>query len=157
MKKAEKRTKLELTKSLAEALLENLGISAKLELKEDKEKSILVQIETADPGILIGFHGETLASFQLILSLMVYRQTKEWTRILVNVGDYMEKRQASLQQLALSASQKVKFSGKEYFLPPMTSAERRIIHLILAEDPEVKTESEGEGYQRRVVVRPKKE
>lgn len=156
MKKTKEKTKLEIVKELSEELLKNLEIPAKLEVVEDQEKVISVQIEAGEPGVLIGYHGETLSSFQLILSLMVYRKTEEWTRILVNVGDYREKRQESLERLALSAAQKVKFSGTEYSLPPMSASERRIIHLALSSDPEVVTESEGEGYQRRVVVKPKK-
>jgi len=137
-------------------LLKHLGVEVKAEISQDKEGVVHVQLETDDPGILIGYHGETLASMQLILAMMIYRQTSEWTRILVNVGDYRERRQESLQRMALSAAQKAKFSGEEYALPSMTPAERRIIHLALADDPEVTTESEGEDYNRRVVIKPKR-
>lgn len=141
---------------LAKGLIKHLGVKAKSEVSEDEEGAVHVQLETDDPGMLIGYHGETLASFQLILAMMVYRKTDEWTRILVNVGDYRERRKESLERMALSAAQKVKFSGEEYALPSMTPAERRIIHLSLADDSEITTESEGEGYNRRVVIKPQK-
>jgi len=145
-----------LVESLIGELLAQLKTGAKVTLSEDKEGTVQVQLETEDPGALIGFHGETLASLQLILGMMVYRQTGQWTRVLVNVNDYREKRQESLERMALSAAQKVKFSGEAQALPPMSPAERRIIHLALAGDPEVATESEGEDYHRRVVIKPKK-
>lgn len=141
--------------NLVKELIGHLGVQAKAEVKEDKEGVIHIQLETEDPGILIGYHGETLASLQLLLGLMTYRQTNEWQRILVNVGDYRERRQESLERMALSAAQKVRFSGEEQALPFMTATERRLIHLALADDAEVMTESEGEGRNRRVVIKPK--
>lgn len=137
-------------------LMGHLGVPAKAEVKKDKEGVVHVQLETDEPGVLIGYHGETLASLQLLFSLMNYRQTNEWQRISVNVGDYQERRQESLERMALSAAQKVKFSGEEQALPFLTAAERRLIHLALADDPEVVTESEGEGRDRRVVIKPKR-
>lgn len=150
------RSKIEDVEKLAKELIKHLGLQVKTEISEDKEGVVHIQLETEDPGILIGYHGETLASIQLILAMMVYRKRNEWTRILVNVGDYRERRKESLERMALSAAQKVKFSGEEYALPSMTSAERRIIHLALADDSQVTTESEGEGRNRRVVIKPKK-
>lgn len=154
--KARNKAKTEVVEKLAKELIKHLEVKVKAEISEDKEGVVHVQLETDDPGILIGYHGETLAAFQQILGMMVYRKTNEWTRVLVNVGDYRERRKESLQRMALSAAQKVKFSGEEHALPSMTPAERRIVHLALADDPEVTTESEGEGYSRRVVIKPKR-
>lgn len=154
--KARNKKRIEVVEKLAKELIKQLGVKVKMEIAEDKEGMVHVQLETDDPGILIGYHGETLASIQLILAMMVYRKTDEWTRILVNVGDYRERRRESLERMALSAAQKVKFSGEEHVLPSMTPAERRIVHLALADDPEVTTESEGEGRNRRVVIKPKR-
>lgn len=148
--------KKELIKKLSQELLDHLKVKAKVKVTKDKEGLFYVQLETEETGALIGYHGENLASIQLVLTLMVYRQLGEWVRILANVGDYRERRQESLERMALSAAQKVRFSGEAQSLPPMSSAERRMIHLALADDDEISTESEGEGYQRRVVVRPKK-
>jgi spoIIIJ-associated protein len=152
-KKNKKDTKELLTK-LTKELFKHLEVSVKTTISKDKEGVFKVQLEAEDPGILIGYHGETLASLQLILAMMVYRHSGEWARVLVNVGDYRERRQESLEKMALSAAQKVKFSGEPQPLPYMNSAERRLIHLALSSDDEVVTESEGEGYRRRVVVKP---
>lgn len=148
---------LKITKDLTKELLRLLGIEAKTEVEEDKEnKAIKIQIETPDSGILIGYHGETLSSLQLILGIMVSKKIGEWTRTIVNIGDYRQKREETLRRMALSAAQKAKFSNEPVILPPLTAQERRIIHLTLSGHPDVISESEGEGEGRRVVVKPKK-
>lgn len=142
-------------KKIAEELLNRLGIQTKIDIKEDNEGKINLQLEAAEPGILIGYHGETLAAIQLIISLIAFKKIGEWTRILVNVGDYWEKRQESLERMASSVAQKVKFSGQAQFLPPMSASERRIIHLALSNDLSVETVSEGMGRERHIVIKPR--
>lgn len=154
-KKIKKTDKLAVAKQLTQKLLELLTLPAHFEISE-KEDIITINLKTDNPALLIGYHGETLASFQFILSIMVYKKLGGWVRIMVDVADYRQRRQMTLEQMALSVAQRVKFSGEQHFLPPMSPSERRIIHLALANQPEVETVSEGEGYQRRVVIRPKK-
>ena len=112
----------------AKKLIKLMGVKVDVSVMPE-EDSVKVQLETDNPGILIGYHGETLASFQQILAMIVYRQTGEWVRVLVNVGDYRERRQETLERMALSAAQKAKFSGESQVLPSMSSAERRLVHL----------------------------
>jgi len=139
-----------ITKELFSLLETKVG----LEIKEE-EDGVVIQLTTDEPGILIGYHGQALQAVQLLLALMGFRKLGEWTRVLVNVGDYREKRQESLTKMAQAIAQKVRFSGTSQNLPPMSSAERRIIHLALADETEVETISEGEGRDRHVVVKPK--
>lgn len=139
-----------ITKELFALLETKIG----LEIKEE-EGAIMIQLTTDEPGILIGYHGQAIQAVQLLLALMGFRKLGEWTRVLVNVGDYREKRQESLTKMAQAIAQKVKFSGTSQSLPPMSSAERRIIHLALADDQEVETVSEDEGRDRHVVVKIK--
>jgi len=147
--------KIEILKKFTQELLDQLGQPVTFGVEEKKEV-ININLQTDNPGIFIGYHGQTLASIQLILSMMVYRKLGEWVKLVVDVGDYRLRRAEALGRIALSAAQKVKFSGQEYELPSMSSAERREIHLALAENPEVETESTGEGRDRRVVVKPRK-
>lgn len=148
--------KIKATKEITEELLKLLLLEAKVEVNEDQEnKAISVAIDTEEPGILIGYHGETLSSLQLMLGIMVSKKINEWVRVVVNVGDYREKREEVLKRMALSAAQKAKFSQEPVTLPPLSGNERRIIHLALTDNPDVITESEGEGEERRVVVKPK--
>lgn len=141
-----------------EKLLGLLGIKdAKAEiLQQDQNDIWQVQIETEKTGILIGFHGETIAALQLMVGLIVYKKLGKWQPILLNVGDYREKRKVQLERIALNAAQRVKFSGQPVALPFLNAAERKVIHLFLKEDEEVVTESEGMGRERRLVIRPKK-
>jgi len=147
--------KLKLVEEVLREILDNLGIEASFNL-EEKQGAVLVSIETSTPGILIGYHGRTLSALQRILSLIVYRRLGEWLKIVLDVDGYRQKRKEALKRIALSVAKKVKFSGQEEELPPMSSAERRIIHLTLSGDPEITTESRGEGKERRVVVKSKK-
>lgn len=140
---------------ITKELLKHLEVEAEVKVAQDKEGLVTVFIKTEEPGILIGYHGQALDAIQLLLSMMAYHQLDEWVRILVEVNDYRQKRKESLERLALSLAQKAKFSGESQVLPPMSSFERRVIHLALTEDPEVETVSEGEGAGRRVVVKLK--
>jgi len=148
--------KIKITKEISEKLLKLIGLEAKVVVAEDKEnQAIKVDVDTAEQGILIGYHGETLSSLQLLLGIMVSRKAGEWLRVLVNIGDYRQKREEVLKNMALSAAQKAKFSGEPVSLPPLSGSERRIIHLTLADNPSVETQSEGEGEERRVIVKPR--
>ncbi len=137
-------------------LLVLIKVKAELTAKEDQEnEAIAVQLTTEEPGIMIGFHGETLAAFQLILSLVVNKKLETWTRIIVNVNDYRQKREESLKMVALNAAQKVKFSNEVVVLTNLSPSERRIIHLTLADHPDVESFSEGQGQERRLVIKPR--
>lgn len=142
-------------KEIVDELLKLLEVEVK-PVVEEKDGLVNIQLQTDNPGILIGYHGQTLSSLQMLLSMMTYRKLGSWIKVLVNVGDYRERRKETLEKMAMSAAQKVKFSGEDYAFSPMVGADRRIIHLALAENPDVTTESQGEGFERRLVVKPRK-
>lgn len=149
------KKKLKTIEKTAKELLKHLGVEAETKISEGEEETVHVDLKPPDPGILIGYHGETLSSFQLILSMIAYRKLGEWVKILVDVGDYRQRREEQLRAMALNAAKRVKFSGESYAMPYLTSAERRLFHLSLADHPDVRTESEGEGRNRRIIVKPK--
>lgn len=140
----------------AEELLKQIKIDGKIKVSE-KDEAFTVKIETEDSGILIGFHGETLSGFQLILSLILYKRLRSWLKILVDVGDYREKREEELGQLAISAAEKVIATGQPVELYELSSFERRIVHLALVDHPRVTSESIGEGRDRKLTVKLKSE
>ncbi len=143
-------------KSETESLLNDLGFAAEVEVQPEPELSLVnIQIESPEAASLIGFHGENLQAVQLVLSFMVHRALGEWTRVNVNVGDYRQKREEQLTKLAQNLAMKAKFSGEVQSIPNLTAAERRIVHLALADSPDVVTESEGEGRQRVLTIKPK--
>lgn len=148
---------LKIVKETTEKFLELLHFEAKIDVSEDKEnQATKVQIETPDSGVLIGYHGQTLSAFQLILGIIVSKKLGEWERVILNVGDYRQKREEALKRIALQAAQRAHFSGEPVILTSLSSFERRIIHLALSNHPEVETSSEGEGRERRLVVKPHK-
>jgi len=134
-----------------------MGQVGELTVEEDQEnEAVKVKIKTEDPGILIGFHAKTLSAIQLILGLMVYREMGEWQRLVVDVNDYRQEQIERLKGIAQAAAQKVKLSGQPVALSPMTSFERRVVHMALSEIEGVETRSEGESDSRHVVVSPTK-
>lgn len=149
---------LKKVQTAAEDLLADLGIVGTVEVTEDEDRetrALKLQIETPEAATLIGFHGEVLQAYQLVLSFFVHRLLGEWHKVLTNVGDYREKREEQLKRLALNLAMKAKFSGESQLVANLSASERRIIHLVLADHPEVETVSEGEGRQRTLVIRPK--
>lgn len=130
--------------------------SPNVSLEKDENDVFHLGIETKDSGILIGYHGENIYALQLIFNLIVYQKTGQWQRIVVDVGDWREKREEQLKRMALSAAQRVKFSGESIAMPFLNAAERRIVHLTLADNPDVTSQSEGEGKERRLIISPKK-
>lgn len=149
--------KLDKIQKITEELLGLLKIEAEVKVEEVAEdQTIKVSLETPDPGILIGFHGEAISALQLIIGMIAHKEFGDWQRVLVNVGDYLERREEVLRRMALSAAQKAKFSHEEVVLPSLSSAERRIIHMVLADHEDIISESQGEGRDRRLVIKPAK-
>jgi spoIIIJ-associated protein len=147
---------MEQIQQTAQTLLDLMGIQGELSIAEDKEnEAVVVTIDTEDAGILIGRHGETISAFQLILNQIINRGSENWQRILVDCGDYRTRQEESLRNLAASTAEQVKESGEPKALYDLTPAQRRIVHMVLSEDPDIITESEGEGRERHLVVRPK--
>jgi len=107
-------------------------------------------------SLLIGRRGETLAALQLLVNLVVAKQTGHHERIVVDAEGYRQRREDNLRSMAQRIAAQVRRSGAPVTLEAMPPNERRIIHMTLAELPDVATESTGEGDQRRVVVSPKR-
>ena len=146
------------TKVVAEAareLLADLLIDSQVTVTQADDGAMAVNVATEESGLLIGYHGETLGSFQLILGLVVYRRLGKWVRVVVEVGDYRAKRAVQLESLAKTYADQAIASGQAVYLPYLPPGERRVVHMVLAERTDVTSESEGEGNQRRVVIKPK--
>lgn len=126
----------------------------------EPEETITLHIEGADEeamSLLIGRRGETLRSLQFMVNLLVSRRVQKWPQVVVDVGNYRQRRQESLEGLARRMAERVRQSGRPLMLEPMGAYERRIVHLALRSDPTVYTESSGEGENRKVVIYPAKQ
>jgi spoIIIJ-associated protein len=149
---------VKILQSLTDELLSLMSTKAKGEASYDKEnESFVVNIDAGDEtGLLIGKKGETLLSIQTILGFLLKQKVGEWNRILVNVGDYREKEEGYLKDLAASTAERAKETGEPQNLYNLKAWQRRVIHMVLAEDKDISTESEGEGEDRYLVIKSKK-
>lgn len=140
---------------ITEDLLARIGISGSVSVDIDETEAFRVHIETEETGLLIGFHGRTLESLQILLGIIVSKELQSWVKVYVNVGDYREKREESLMLMAQHAADRAIASGRQIELANLSASERRVIHLTLSGDDRVETESIGEGSRRTLYVRPK--
>jgi spoIIIJ-associated protein len=163
MEPEEKSEIAEVAKEALENLLVRLGVEAsvvseiKPPVEEGAEASELINLDVTgdDLGILIGRRGQTLAALQHMVRLIVAHQVKARVPIVIDVEGYKERRYSALQALAQRVAEQVKERKKPFTLEPMPAYERRIIHLTLADDPDVTTESTGVGEVRKVVIMPR--
>ena len=133
----------------------NMDVTVVSEYNED-EHTLNIDLQGDDMGILIGKRGQTLDSLQYLTSLVVNKKTEEYVRVKLDIENYRERREETLENLARSIASKVKKTHKPIVLEPMNPYERRIIHACLQNDRFVYTSSEGEEPYRHVVVSPKK-
>lgn len=140
---------------IVEDLLHRLEIVGTVEVTMDEAEAYRVRIETEETGLLIGHHGKTLESVQLIVGIIISKKIGQWVRVYVNVGDYREKREETLMHMAQRAADRALALGRPVELSRLSPSERRIIHLTLSGDERVETESIGEGDDRMLLVKPK--
>lgn len=153
----------EVAKNVLETLLNLMEVSATITpvseplVGEENEtvSGVTLDIKGEDLGILIGRRGQTLTCLQYLVRLMVGHRTKLWLPIVIDVEGYKRRRQEALQALALRIAEQVKTRKVPFALEPMPPFDRRIIHLALADNPDVTTQSNGEGEARKVVIIPR--
>lgn len=159
---ASKDNVVRVAKEVLESLLSAMHIEATVTVRQVTEEeraessAVVLDISGPDLGILIGRRGETLSSLQFITNLIVSRRLKKWARVVVDVEGYRLRRQETLRGLALRMAERAKASRQPVTLEAMPAYERRIIHLTLAGNPNVTTESTGEGDNRKVVIIPRR-
>lgn len=143
---------------ILENLLGLLGLEGSFEI-EEKEDGVFISIEAEDPGILIGRGGETLASLQLILNLIASRQIPQENqkRIIVDVSSWRKGKEEELESRSNTWIAKVLETKEPLELEPMPAWQRRIVHMSVEKSEGVKSESTGEGAERRLVISPDKE
>jgi len=136
-----------------ENILGLLALEGSFEVVEGPEE-IEVTIEANDPSRLIGFRGETLDALQLIVNLIVSKQTGEekFKRVIVDVGGWRKNKEADLERLARNWAQEVLDNQKPIELDPMPSWQRRIVHMVVSEIDGVVSESQGEGKDRHLLL-----
>jgi spoIIIJ-associated protein len=138
-----------------QSILRTFGIESTIDEYEGEDGDIILDIVGGDLAILIGRHGKTLDSLQTLVSAATSRQLGFRYPILVDVEGYRGRRREKLEDIARRTADRVARQGRAVRLRPMTSYERRVIHMALREDRRVVTGSDGEEPARAVVVTPK--
>lgn len=142
-------------KDIASGLFEKWPITSKVEVREEDE-SIRVEIETDKNNIFTQPTPEPLLAVQHILRLSVRKQfPEELVRVLVDIGGFHKQQQKELKQLTQKAIKKVLDNNESIDMHPMSSFERRVVHMCVAENGKVISESAGSNRDRHVVIKPK--
>ncbi len=144
-------------------LLQHMGLRAHVEIVQqseleagDGEAVMVLNIVGDDLGVLIGRQNEVMSALELITRLMVNQQVHTHSGFVVDVNGYRARRAEALQKLALRMAEQALESGRTMTLEPMPPSERRIVHMTLRENPNVTTQSIGEGDHRKVTIVPVK-
>ena len=129
-----------------------LDIDCRVEVAEDDEV-VTGSLSGDDLGLLIGRHGQTIDAIQYLANAVAYRAYGDDRKsVVVDAAGYRERRRETLEALAMRSAEQAKSTGEPVDLEPMSSIERRIVHLRLQDEPGVSTSSEGDEPYRYVVV-----
>jgi spoIIIJ-associated protein len=144
---------IEIAKELTIGLLERMGVKTEVE-GFLKEGNLCLEIKGDQEGVLIGKHGRTLESLQMLINRMVNKRLKSAVRVVLDIDDYRKRRVDTMANIASRLGEKAKRIGHSLTVGPFNSHDRRIIHLTLKEDPYLETESLGEGELKKVKIIP---
>lgn len=133
-------------------MIDKMGIDVEVSARENKDGEIHIDINGKDSACVIGKRGQTLDAIQYLTRVVVNRDEENYTKIVVDAGEYRAKREATLTKLAKRLADKVTRTGKPVKLEPMSPYERKIIHSALQNHKKVTTRSEGKEPYRRVVI-----
>lgn len=134
-----------------EKIIYEMDLEATITVKGSRRQMIL-QIETPEPGRIIGYHGKVLKSLQLLAQNFLHDRYSRHFNVVLNVHDYLEHRMETLVDMANKAARRVLETGKPYRLDPMTNHERKMVHKTISGLSGVESYSEGDDPDRYVVI-----
>lgn len=150
--------KLEIAREVVSDLLRLMKINARLNVyygepdDGDSRVPLHVDIQGDDLSILIGRKAETLNALQYITRLIMGKELERSIPLIIDVEGYRRRREQQVRQLARRVAEQVRATGRSQSLEPMIPAERRLVHIELRNDPDLFTQSTGEGSRRKVVI-----
>lgn len=145
----------DVARDLLEKMIDLMHLHVSVEEEEAADGQTVFNMVGPDQGILIGKRGQTLEALQFILNLILNKDASERRRVLLDAGGYRLRREKLLTDMAQRLARRALEERVQIALEPMNPAERRIIHLALADDPDVETFSEGEEPERKVIISPR--
>ena len=140
-------------------ILEAAGVNVTRTLRaanDPESGGPIIDLAGEDSGLLIGRRGQTLQALQFLVNLIVRKQF-EGVRVVLDVENYRQRREVQLRDMATKVAARVTQTNRSITLEPMPPADRRIIHTSLTDNPDVSTESTGEGEGRKVTIMPKRD
>jgi spoIIIJ-associated protein len=146
---------LDLGKEVLQKMVDLITSEATIDTQTAKGK-ILYEVKGGNAAVLIGKRGQTLEAMQYLVEKIINKQNQKRIRVEVDVEGYLQNRRERLESLALRFSAKAKKTGRPLTAGQFNAHDRRIIHIALKEDREVRTHSVGEGYYRKLKIYPKK-
>lgn len=144
---------IDLGKDVLQRIIDSITEDAKIEIKKFQGK-IIFNVAGGNAALLIGKRGQTLDAIQSIIEKIINKKNEKRIRIQIDIERYMEKRRSNLKSLARKLAEKCKRIGKPVALGEMNAHDRRIVHVTLKNDKDVKTKSTGEGLIRKIVIFP---
>lgn len=138
-------------------IIQKMDVEGEIEIKtvsQDDQEHIICNIKTQDSHYLIGQYGVNLQALQHIARVMVRKKTEDRTNFILDVNSYRQEKNDSVMAIANNMASRAIMEGRAVIMRPMSAYERRLVHMELAKNEQVKTESIGEGEDRRVVIKP---
>ncbi len=148
-----------LIKETTQEMLDKMGFDAKVIVttslsENNNKKNMIVEIDSPDSKFIIGKQGATLMALQHILKQLVRSKTDDYISFSVDVNGYKRQQEDYIRDMAQDVAREVVLNGRASTLEPMNSYERRLVHLELEKNSKVKTESIGEGEDRKIIISP---
>ena len=144
-----------LGKNVLQRIIDLITTGAEISF-EKKSDQILFYIKGGKIAILIGKRGQTLEAIQYLVEKIVNKHSEQRIRIQIDIEGYLEKRQNNLKRLAGRLAEKAKRTGKTVTIGQMNAHDRRIVHLALRDDGDVRTQSVGDGFLKKLLIFPRK-
>lgn len=145
---------MERAETFARGLAKASGLDLQESVVADGPDAVTVAFDGPDAHLLVGRQGQVLDALQYLASLALGGRSGQRLRIVFDADGYRIRREATLQKLAQDLSAQVKATGQEAVLDPLSPLERRIVHTALADDPDIRTYSEGEEPERYIIISP---
>ena len=144
---------LQVIEQKAKELLLKIGLEGNIRVSQQEEGSFTIDVTCEDPQLYIGEKGQTLSEILYILKSLLRKKFGGPVYVALDINDYRKNKEHYVKELARTTADEVTLLKTPKELPPMSAAERRLVHMELQERSDIETESMGDGEDRRVVVR----
>lgn len=149
----------EILKEITETVLQKLGTEYdRIAVIEEENNEFLIKIDSDNPSLLIGYHGENMLALQHVIKVLAWKRCPDKNfNILLDVDDYRKRQEESVLSFAKRKIENVRKTGRQQILPPMSPYFRRKVHLYCMEpgNEDLETLSQGEGESRHIVIKLK--